>query len=78
MGDYWTEDVVTTAVANHNGHNGNNKPPSPFPHAIVVVPLLQTTREGDVVCDPFHGNGTTGDVATSLGRRYIGYDVKIY
>ena len=45
---------------------------------LVVVPLLQTTREGDLLCDPFHGSGTVGDVAQVYGRRYVGYDVKTY
>lgn len=28
-----------------------------------------------VVCDPFMGSGTTAQVATSLQRDYIGFDV---
>ena len=28
-----------------------------------------------VVCDPFHGSGTTGVVALRLGRAYIGVDI---
>ena len=78
MGDFWTEDVVETAAANHNGHKGLKSHPAPFPHKLVVVPLLQTTRENDLICDPFHGSGTVGDVATAYGRRYVGYDVKVY
>lgn len=78
MGDFWTEDVVETAAANHNVHKGLNSHPAPFPHKLAVVPLLQTTREGDLVCDPFHGSGTVGDVANAYGRRYVGYDVKTY
>ena len=50
--------------------------PAPFPSKIVVLPLLQTTNEGDLVLDPFHGSGTTGKVANIYGRRYIGYDLK--
>jgi DNA modification methylase len=78
MGDFWTEDVVETAAANHNGHKGLNSHPAPFPHKLVVVPLLQTTRENDLICDPFHGSGTVGDVAQVYGRQYVGYDVKTY
>ena len=78
MGDVWTEDVVETAAANHNGHKGLNSHPAPFPHKLVVVPLLQTTRENDLICDPFHGSGTVGDVAQVYGRQYVGYDVKTY
>lgn len=33
------------------------------------------TREGDLVVDPFCGGGTTLDVARSLERRGLGYDI---
>ena len=80
MGDYWDEDVVSTAVANthYNGRHSNKDHPAPFVEEIVVLPLLQTTKENDIVLDPFHGSGTTGRVATQYGRRYIGYDIKTY
>ncbi len=76
--DFWTEDVVATAVASHNGTKDKKSHPGPFPHKLVVIPILQTTREGDIVCDPFHGSGTTGDAARAYGRQYVGYDVKTY
>lgn len=42
----------------------------------VVWQLLQRyTREGDLVVDPFAGSGTTIDVALSLSRRALGYDL---
>jgi adenine-specific DNA-methyltransferase len=42
----------------------------------VVWNLLQRyTREDDLVVDPFCGGGTTLDVARSIGRRALGYDV---
>jgi DNA modification methylase len=45
--------------------------------AWVVWNLLQRyTREGDLVVDPFCGGGTTLDVARSLKRRGLGYDLQ--
>lgn len=42
----------------------------------VIWQLLQRyTREGDLVVDPFAGSGTTIDVALSLSRRALGYDL---
>lgn len=42
----------------------------------VIWNLLQRyTREKDLVVDPFCGGGTTLDVARSLERRALGYDV---
>ncbi len=78
MGDFWSENIVETAAANHNGHGDMVSHPAPFPHKLLVVPILQTTKEGHLVLDPFHGSGTTGDVATAYGRKYVGYDVKVY
>ncbi|MFN0241434.1 MAG: TRM11 family SAM-dependent methyltransferase [Planctomycetota bacterium] len=37
--------------------------------------ISRYTRENDLVVDPFCGGGTTIDVARSLGRRALGYDV---
>jgi len=45
--------------------------------AYVVWNLLRRyTREGDLVVDPFCGGGTTLDVARSLERRALGYDIE--
>jgi DNA modification methylase len=38
--------------------------------------LTRYTREKDLVVDPFCGGGTTLDIARSLGRRALGYDVR--
>ena len=77
MGDYWTQDIVRSAVVNQQGLNGKEHP-APYPEEIVILPLLQTTKDNDLVLDPFHGSGTTGRVATKHNRRYIGYDLKTY
>lgn len=37
--------------------------------------LTRYTRPGDLVVDPFCGGGTTLDVARSLERRALGYDI---
>ena len=34
------------------------------------------TRPGDVVCDPFGGSNTTGQVAEQLGRRWLSFEVR--
>ena len=75
IGDYFDESIVESAVANQPRLEGKEHS-APFPSKIVVLPLLQTTNEGDLVLDPFHGSGTTGKVANIYGRRYIGYDLK--
>jgi DNA modification methylase len=46
-----------------------------FPEELVARCILAGSRVGDIVFDPFHGSGTTGSVALSLGRRYIGLEL---
>jgi len=44
--------------------------------AWVIWNLIERyTREGDLVVDPFCGGGTTLDVAASLDRRALGFDI---
>ena len=52
-----------------------NKFPAPFPEDLVNNCILSCTDEGDLVYDPFMGSGTTGLVASKLGRNYIGSEI---
>ena len=74
IGDFWNEQIVTTAVANQRKDFGKEHP-APFPKEIVLLPLLQTTKENDLILDPFCGTGTVGIVSNSINRRFIGYDI---
>lgn len=78
MGDWWSEEIVRSAVSNSSSQKSSVEHPAPFPEQIVILPVLQTTSVGDLVVDPFMGTGTTGRVANDLGRRFIGYDIKVY
>ena len=51
---------------------GDKAHPTQKPEALLYRVLLATTEKGDVVLDPFFGTGTTGAVATRLGREWIG------
>jgi len=77
MGDYWNEDIVRTSVANQK-LDIEGEHPAPFPKEILILPILQSSNEGDVVLDPFMGSGTTGRVCDMLGRSFVGYDLKGY
>ena len=70
---YWDEEIIRTSVSNHQRHNIEH--PAPFPINLPIVPILQTTDEGDLVLDPFCESGTTGKVSNSIGRRFVGMDV---
>ena len=49
--------------------------PAIFPEYLPVLPILTTSKRGDIVLDPFSGSGTTGKAALLLGRKYIGYEL---
>jgi len=46
-----------------------------FPTALVEPCVLAGSRVGDIVFDPFFGSGTTGQVASRLGRHFIGCEL---
>ena len=52
--------------------DGHKLHPTQKPESLLYRVLLATTEPGDLVLDPFFGTGTTGAVATRLGRRWIG------
>jgi modification methylase len=56
------------------GVDGGKAHPTQKPEALLYRILLACTKPGDVVLDPFFGTGTTGAVATRLGRRWIGIE----
>src|SRR6056297_2543732 len=56
------------------GADGQKAHPTQKPEALLYRVLLGTTREGDLVLDPFFGTGTTGAVAKALGRDFIGIE----
>ena len=72
------------AVCNPNGKNPSNvwevatkahygnEHFAIFPEELVDMIVRFATEKGDYVLDPFAGRGTTGIVAASLGRRFVG------
>jgi modification methylase len=54
--------------------HGKKVHPTQKPEALLARVMLSSSRPNDVVLDPFFGAGTTGAVATRLGRRFIGIE----
>lgn len=75
MGDYWNEDIVRTSVANQK-LDIEGEHPVPFPEEIITLPILQTSKEFELVLDTFMGSGTVGRVCDELNRKFVGYDIR--
>jgi DNA modification methylase len=54
--------------------NGAKAHPTQKPEALLYRVILASSKPGDVVLDPFFGTGTTGAVAKTLHRRWIGIE----
>lgn len=50
------------------------KHPTQKPEYLLERIIKASTRQGDIILDPFNGSGTTGVVAKRFGRKYIGID----
>lgn len=53
----------------------NTDHPTQKPEKLLARVILASSKEGDVVFDPFLGSGTTSVVAKKLGRRYVGVEI---
>ncbi len=68
MKDVWVLNLPTKAEKEFGKH------PTQKPLSVLNRILLASTKEGDLVLDPFNGSGTTGIACKLLGRKYIGID----
>ena len=50
------------------------KHPTQKPEELLKRIVSASTKEGDIILDPFNGSGTTGIIASKLNRKYIGID----
>jgi DNA modification methylase len=68
--DVWTDiPPIGARAAERLGY------PTQKPLALLERIIVASTKEGDIVLDPFCGCGTTIDAAQRLGRKWIGIDV---
>lgn len=54
-----------------NGMGEKTKHPTQKPEELVRKFILASSREGDLIIDPFSGSGTTATVAEQLNRRWM-------
>jgi DNA modification methylase len=56
------------------GADGKKAHSTQKPEELLKRVILSTTKQGDIVLDPFFGTGTTGAVAKKLMRNFIGIE----
>lgn len=68
MKDVWTTSLTKPSEKKCGKH------PTQKPLEILDRIILASTKEKDLILDPFCGSSTTGISAVRLNRRYIGID----
>lgn len=68
MKDVWTTSLTKPSEKKQGKH------PTQKPLEILDRIILASTKENDLILDPFCGSSTTGISATKLNRKYIGID----
>jgi site-specific DNA-methyltransferase (adenine-specific) len=53
------------------------KHPTQKPVALLERIIMASTKESDLVMDPFSGSSTTGVAAIKLGRRFVGIELEL-
>lgn len=56
--------------------NGKKAHSTQKPEALLYRVILSSSNPGDIVLDPFFGSGTTGAVAKTLHRKWIGIELE--
>ncbi|MBI2852446.1 MAG: site-specific DNA-methyltransferase [Chloroflexi bacterium] len=67
--DVWTIPIINATAKERTGY------PTQKPGALLERIIKASSKEGDVVLDPFCGCGTTVIVASKLNRQWIGVDI---
>ena len=68
MKDVWQGSLTKKSEKTFGKH------PTQKPEYLLERIILASTKEGDLILDPFCGSGTTGVVSKRLCRRFIGID----
>ncbi len=71
MKDVWLIPSVTRDEKKYGKH------PTQKPITLLERIILASTKEGDLILDPFNGSGTTGVASIKLNRKYIGIDKEL-
>jgi site-specific DNA-methyltransferase (adenine-specific) len=67
--DWFSDIQLVKNVSKEKNH------PCPVPIELMKRIILLTTEEGDTVCDPFMGSGTTALACIETNRNFIGFEL---
>ena len=70
--DHYPEDVWEIKRDYKPGQKKNS---TKLPDALVEKIILYSSQLGDIILDPFMGNGTTATAAIKLKRKYVGFEI---
>lgn len=70
--EHYPEDVWEIKREYRRGEKKNS---TKLPEKLIERFLRFSSQPGDIVLDPFMGNGTTAVVCTKFGRHYIGFEI---
>jgi site-specific DNA-methyltransferase (adenine-specific) len=70
MKDVWESSTTKISEKKHGKH------PTQKPLFLLERIIKASTNEGDIILDPFNGSGTTGVVALSTNRKFIGIELE--
>ena len=72
------EDDVLITTLNHSDKfvpDKNLEHSATFSEKLIKPFILGTSKDGDMILDPFLGSGTTAKVSLDNGRECIGYEI---
>lgn len=70
MTDVWKIPAVQMSEKKYGNH------PTQKPEKLLTRVIMASTNPQDTVLDPFMGSGTTGVVAKTMGRKFIGIELE--
>jgi len=72
--DVWQFPKVTSGMNRSSKERTSH--PAQFPMAVIERIIKASSNPGELVLDPFMGSGTTAEVALSLDRPVIGFEIR--
>ncbi len=74
-GSHWGSNYMHNIIKVQAPKGKNRMHPTQKPVELIKQLIKLTTREGDIVLDPFMGSGTTAVASKESGRNYIGFEI---